>query len=228
MKHSVPVKIYYRDQIRRFNVDISSSFGLFMETIQKILSISDFSVKYLDDENDKIKFTTDDELSYALGSFFEKKNIFKVYVFNSDDVESFNVVKKDDEKKVEDDDRVRYKKNGKKRRIKEYDCRFVSHVTIDDGSKIRPNENFVKTWRLRNTGMLKWPKGTRLLRVSFRDDFKCASEVIVNECESECEVEVSVPMVAPSELGLYESFWKVALPIGKKFGQRIRCQVLVN
>jgi len=227
MKHSVPVKIYYRDQIRRFNVDVNSSFDLFMDTIQKILSIADFAVRYLDDEGDKIRFTTDDELSYTLGCFCEKKNIFKVDVFNVDDVDS--VIKKEEEKNVVSTfDERSYKKNGKKRRKKEYDCRFVSHVTIDDGSKIRANENFVKTWRLRNTGMLKWPIGTRLLRVSFRDDFKCASEVNVVECESEGEVEVSVPMVAPGELGLYESFWKVALPSGKKFGQRLRCQVLVN
>jgi hypothetical protein len=43
-----------------------------------------------------------------------------------------------------------------------YLARFVSDVTIPDGTTVNPNQNYFKIWRLRNEGTETWPAGTRL------------------------------------------------------------------
>ena len=44
-------------------------------------------------------------------------------------------------------------------------ARFVSHVTIEDGSQLALEQQFTKTWRLRNTGPCVWPAHSRLIHV---------------------------------------------------------------
>merc|ERR1719171_2813115 len=41
------------------------------------------------------------------------------------------------------------------------------------------------------------------------------------------EVNVAVEMIAPSELGRYLGYWRLAGPRGRKFGQRVWCHVQV-
>jgi len=196
--------------------------------------------KYQDEDNDFISFSTDEELNYALKS---NSGIFKVYVnWNELDVESTlsessttpqsydNKVEDTNIKKSWENQRVERGRFKRERRKKEFDSRFVSHVSMDDGDKIGPNMKFEKkTWRLRNSGLKSWPVGTKLVLVSYMNEFNAPRNVeIVGECEVDKEVNVTVPMVSPALIGLYESYWKVCLPSGKKFGQRLRCQVLVS
>lgn len=107
-------------------------------------------------------------------------------------------------------------------------ARFVKHVTIPDGTKLEPNQHFVKTWRMRNEGEVEWVN-CKLLFVSKRngDILGAASEEvpIASPVPSGAEVDISVNMVAPEQPGRYVGFWRLTNAEGRKFGQRIWVKV---
>lgn len=37
-----------------------------------------------------------------------------------------------------------------------YDARYVRDITYPDGSEVAPGEEFVKTWRVANSGVMPW------------------------------------------------------------------------
>jgi hypothetical protein len=39
----------------------------------------------------------------------------------------------------------------------------MDDITIGEGEEISPNTEFVKTWRIRNSGWTDWPEGTVLV-----------------------------------------------------------------
>jgi hypothetical protein len=108
--------------------------------------------------------------------------------------------------------------------------RFVKHVTVPDGTVFVGGASFVKTWRFRNEAKEAWPLGSKLLFVGKNsdqmggpDEINVGREVAPGE-----EVDVSVPLVAPSEPGTYIGFWRMADAAGKRFGQRVRVQIQVQ
>lgn len=105
------------------------------------------------------------------------------------------------------------------------DCHFIKDVTIPDGTPMAPSTPFTKIWRLRNSGSTMWPRGTHLVWVG-GDHFACLSSVKLaisanGELNPSEETEVTVDFLAPAMPGRYISYWRLALPSGLKFGQRI-------
>jgi len=109
-------------------------------------------------------------------------------------------------------------------------ARFVKHVTVPDGSVLNPGTSFIKTWRFRNESNEPWPLGSKLLFVGKNSDHMGGpDEVPVGRAvEGGQEVDVSVPLIAPSQPGVYFGFWRMAEPSGKRFGQRVRIQIQVQ
>ncbi|CAM6092724.1 unnamed protein product [Calypogeia fissa] len=103
-------------------------------------------------------------------------------------------------------------------------ARFVCDVTVFDGTEVAPGTQFVKIWRLRNSGTAPWPVNTSLVFVG-GDELSHASSVPLEIPEQglapEEEMEASVDMVAPEKPGRYVSHWRLASPAGPKFGQRL-------
>jgi len=104
------------------------------------------------------------------------------------------------------------------------DARFVQDVTIFDGTELPPMTNFTKIWRLRNSGTLPWPVDTKLVHVG-GDELGCVSivplELPARGLNPGEEVEASVDLVAPEKPGRYVSHWRLASPMGPKFGHRV-------
>ena len=122
-------------------------------------------------------------------------------------------------------------KKEKKFAMKDFHARFVKHVTISDGLSMSFDQKFVKTWRFRNEGRCSWPADAKLVFVSKQkgDQLGALPEVPLGSVvEVNQEVDVSVDMVSPSQPGEYCGYWRLALPCGRKFGQRVwvRIQVL--
>lgn len=40
---------------------------------------------------------------------------------------------------------------------------FSQDVTISDGTLMAPSTRFTKIWRMKNTGVVVWPRGTQLV-----------------------------------------------------------------
>jgi hypothetical protein len=112
-----------------------------------------------------------------------------------------------------------------------YVARFVRHVSYNDDSELEPGERFTKTWRFRNEGTTRWPSEYKLLFVSKQHgDIMGANESVVQQHtpESGEEVNVSVDLIAPMAAGRYSGFWRLAQPDGRKFGPRVRVQIVVH
>merc|ERR1719198_1709303 len=109
-------------------------------------------------------------------------------------------------------------------------ARFVRDVTIFDGTQMAPSTPFTKIWRLKNTGEVPWPPGTRMLfvggdQMTTEMSVPLSRATVVQPGE---EVDVAVEMVAPPELGRCLGYWRLVGPHGRrKFGQRVWCHVQV-
>lgn len=104
------------------------------------------------------------------------------------------------------------------------DGRFVCDATIPDGTEIAPGTQFVKIWRLRNSGKVTWGPGTQLVRVG-GDELGSVSAVTLQLPEGgvqpDQEIEVAVDLVAPAKAGRYVSYWRLMTPFNVKFGHRV-------
>ncbi len=103
---------------------------------------------------------------------------------------------------------------------------FVSDVTIPDGTVMRPEQSFTKTWRIRNSGSTKW-SGYSLAFVS---DAQMGAPAIVSVPTTApgTTVDISVPMTAPTEAGFYRSDWQMRTADGKFFGTSVYVLIMVK
>ncbi|MFV1949050.1 MAG: NBR1-Ig-like domain-containing protein [Anaerolineales bacterium] len=97
--------------------------------------------------------------------------------------------------------------------------RFVTDITIPDGTVFEPGEVFTKTWRLRNVGSCAWTSGYDIV-FSGGDAMNGASPVqvtagTVNPGQS---VDISVDLTAPGSAGTYRGNWQLRDPSDVIFG----------
>jgi hypothetical protein len=107
-----------------------------------------------------------------------------------------------------------------------YLARFVSDVTVGDGSSMAPGAKFVKVWRIKNTGELAWPEQTVLSFVG-GDPLGAPASVAVGAVPAGQEIDISVEMVAPLTPGRFVSYWRLDGANVSRFGQRVWCDILV-
>jgi len=106
-------------------------------------------------------------------------------------------------------------------------ARFVSDVSVPDGSISQPGETFIKIWRMRNEGTTAWPDNTRLAFVG-GDKLSSHEAVTVPSAQPGQEIEIAVDMIAPSQPGRYVSYWRLCLPDGSRFGHRVWVDIFVK
>lgn len=91
-------------------------------------------------------------------------------------------------------------------------------ITIPDDTKLAPGTSFSKTWRIKNVGACTW---TRLYTVTFFSGNSLSAQY-TNYLQEPVEpgeiVDLTVDMVAPERIGLYQSNWMLSDPDGAMFG----------
>ncbi|KAK3005675.1 hypothetical protein RJ639_016539 [Escallonia herrerae] len=112
------------------------------------------------------------------------------------------------------------------------DSRFIEDVNVVDGTIMAPSTPFTKIWRMRNNGTIVWPKGTQLVWIG-GDKLSNTHSVEVqmpadDGLPVERELDIAVDFTAPMSPGRYVSYWRMALPSGQKFGQRVWVLILVD
>uniref|UniRef100_A0A8C9T6B8 NBR1 autophagy cargo receptor a n=1 Tax=Scleropages formosus TaxID=113540 RepID=A0A8C9T6B8_SCLFO len=101
---------------------------------------------------------------------------------------------------------------------------------LPDGTRMQPGTQFVKYWKMRNTGTVCWTTETRLkfmwgnLPLASREKQK---EVAVPFLQPGQVGVVSVTFVAPIMEGTYTSHWRLAHR-GEQFGPRVWCSMVVD
>jgi len=106
---------------------------------------------------------------------------------------------------------------------------FISDNNLEDGHVFPPGAEFVKTWRMRNTGNVDWIPSTTLAFVGGHrlgngpKEYKLGHVVKVGE---EIDVEV-LDNKAPELPGIYVSYWRLKDENGRLFGDRVWCGITV-
>lgn len=95
---------------------------------------------------------------------------------------------------------------------------FVSDITIPDGVTLRPNTDFTKIWRLRNTGTCTWTTSYKVV-FSTGTNMASASSYALSKSVAPGEtIDISVPMTSPSSNGTHKGSWMLRSADGANFG----------
>lgn len=95
---------------------------------------------------------------------------------------------------------------------------FVSDVTVPDGTTFKPDQDFRKTWRLKNLGTCTWTTDYDLVFVSgnrMTGDKVTALKASVKPGQT---IDISIELTAPVELGKHTGYWGLRNASGAIFG----------
>ncbi|MDZ4159506.1 MAG: NBR1-Ig-like domain-containing protein [Anaerolineaceae bacterium] len=95
---------------------------------------------------------------------------------------------------------------------------FIKDVTVPKGTKFIPEQTFIKTWRLENSGFCTWTPAYAAVfeRGERMGDVYTVS--LVSNVLPRQRVEISVDMKAPATLGKYKGYWLLRNQALAKFG----------
>jgi len=105
-------------------------------------------------------------------------------------------------------------------------AKFISE-TVEDGTDFDPNENFTKTWRLKNDGTCTWNTNYKLVFVDGDQMSGPANKNLTQSVAPGEQVDISVDLKAPGSAGTYKGFWKIADDEGEYFVHNIWVEIEV-
>jgi hypothetical protein len=108
------------------------------------------------------------------------------------------------------------------------DAVFVSDGPVMDGSVMTPGQEFLKTWKVRNTGDCTWGAGYTVVYGGYNDKMSGVPAALTTTVIPNQEVDVSVQFKAPTKAGEYLSAWRMANPGGYAFGQFFFIKIIVR
>ncbi len=104
---------------------------------------------------------------------------------------------------------------------------YVADVTIPDYTTFEPGKEFVKTWRLRNSGSCDWPADAQLL-FSSGEALGAPANIAVGAVAPGATADISVNMKAPASNGTFKGIWSMASGAGAAYGGKITVIVRVG
>lgn len=109
-----------------------------------------------------------------------------------------------------------------------YDLFWVEDRTIPDGTRLKANEIFTKTWIVQNNGGCAWAPGFTFSHVG-GDPMRGKAVVLKEPIPVGAKREISVELVVPSGVnGLVQSSWRMADPNGNFFGDTLSVNILAG
>ncbi|XP_033038757.1 next to BRCA1 gene 1 protein isoform X4 [Trachypithecus francoisi] len=100
---------------------------------------------------------------------------------------------------------------------------------LPDGTHLQPGTKFIKHWRMKNTGNVKWSTDTKLKfmwgNLTLASTEK--KDVLVPCLKAGHVGVVSVEFIAPALEGTYTSHWRLSHK-GQQFGPRVWCSIIVD
>ena len=105
---------------------------------------------------------------------------------------------------------------------------WVADVTVPDNTNMAPGQDFLKTWRVKNTGSCPWAEGYELVYADYADDMDGQPQPLTEVVQPGQEVEISVQFTAPTEIGEYLSAWQMQNPAGVTFEDIIFVKIIVQ
>ncbi len=105
--------------------------------------------------------------------------------------------------------------------------KYSADVTVSDGQKVYPGENFRKVWLVTNSGTCTWEKGYSLAFVS-GEQMRGGSIAVSGPVAPGQTIEIAAEFVAPSKTGVYEGTWQMRSPQGVNFGETVWVKISVE
>lgn len=105
---------------------------------------------------------------------------------------------------------------------------FVADVTVPDDTNMSPGQDFLKTWRVKNTGSCAWEAGYELVYAGYADEMSGQAQPLRQVVQPGQEVELSVQFQAPDDIGNYLSAWQMSNPAGVTFEEIIFVRIIVQ
>lgn len=104
---------------------------------------------------------------------------------------------------------------------------FVADVNVPDGTNMAPGQDFLKTWRVKNSGSCTWGADYKLI-YSYGERMSGQWQPLNQVVQPGQEVELSVSFKAPDKVGEYVSAWQMTSPKGAPFGPAIFVKIIVQ
>jgi hypothetical protein len=95
---------------------------------------------------------------------------------------------------------------------------FVRDVTVIDQTPFAPNTDFIKIWRVKNTGSCTWTKDYSLVFVSGDLMDAKKSVFLPYEVKPNNTLDIAIEMKSPGKPGSYRGDWILRAPDGTYFG----------
>lgn len=109
-----------------------------------------------------------------------------------------------------------------------YNLLFIKDVTIPDGTFMKDNEVFTKTWQVQNNGDCAWAPGFSFSHVG-GETLRGKTFVLTDPIPVGAKREISIQMIAPAGLnGLVQSSWRMADANGAFFGDTLTVNITVG
>jgi hypothetical protein len=107
---------------------------------------------------------------------------------------------------------------------------FVSDSTVPDNTEMSPGQEFVKTWRVQNTGSCTWKPNYTIIYGWGDPQGKMGGQPtnINVEVLPGAEVEISINLKAPTGLGTYHGYWRLQNNNGYTFGKTLSVVIVVK
>lgn len=104
---------------------------------------------------------------------------------------------------------------------------FIRDANYPPGTVVNPGEEFLKTWKVQNTGSCEWAYNYTLIIV--QDEYfdsswgRLGRNVMPGDW-----AEVSVIVNAPQSAGTYSGYWRMSDPGGSAFGVTLELKIVVG
>jgi Ig-like domain from next to BRCA1 gene len=105
--------------------------------------------------------------------------------------------------------------------------RYLSDITVPDGSIVAPGEAIDKQWQVENSGTCNWNERYRLRRIS-GPSLDASEEQALYPARGGTQAVIRVMLLAPPDPGTYRSAWQAYNPQGEPFGDPIYVEILVG
>jgi next-to-BRCA1 protein 1 len=104
-------------------------------------------------------------------------------------------------------------------------------VNVPDNTPVSPGQDFVKTWKIKNTGACTWGEGYKMV-FSYGEEMNGVAQPLGAAIAPGQEVDVSVQFTAPDLPGSYFSVWTLqnakGIPFQGNDNKALYVQVVVQ
>lgn len=109
-----------------------------------------------------------------------------------------------------------------------YNLLYIEDRTIPDGTEMKPNEVFTKTWYVQNSGGCAWAPGFTFAHFG-GDPMEGEPLVLTEPIPAGAKRELSIELVVPTgQTGLIQSSWRMTDENGAFFGDTLSVNIVVG